>query len=79
MLIYSIRGMNKESYFTTPVGWIRYNDDKIEFEENGINPFDIPFKYAKYEETKIELKEDGKNPFAEPFKYLKYGKRKYLD
>ena len=38
--------MNKESYFTTSVGWIKYE----ELQENGINPFDGPFKYAKYEE-----------------------------
>jgi len=79
ILIYSIRGMNKESYFTTPAGWIKYEEDTIQFQEDGINPFDRPFKYAKYEEKKIEFKEDGKNPFAESFKYLKYGERKYLD
>ena len=44
--------MNKESYFTTPVGWIKYEEDTIQFQEDGINPFDRPFKYAKYEEKK---------------------------
>ena len=49
--------MNKESYFTTPVGWIKYEDDKIELEEDGINPFATPFVYMKYgDKIKINTK-----------------------
>ena len=55
--IYSIRGMNKESYFTTPVGWIKYEEDTIELQEDGINPFAKPFVYMKYgDKIKINTK-----------------------
>ena len=48
MFIYSIRGMNKESYFTTRVGRIKYEEDTKELQEDGINPFAKPFVYMKY-------------------------------
>ena len=38
--------MNKEIYFTTPVGWIKYEEDTIELQEEGINPFAKPFVYT---------------------------------
>ena len=57
ILIYSIRGMNKESYFTTPVGWIKYEGDTIELQEDGINRFAKPFLYMKYgDKIKINTK-----------------------
>ncbi len=77
--IYSINGMNKESYFTTPVGYIKYDNDTIELKETGINPFAKPFEFMKYKEKEIELKEDGINPFAKPFIYMKYGEKLYLN
>ena len=35
--------MKKQSYFTTPAGYIKYDNDQIELKETGINPFDKPF------------------------------------